>query len=34
LQDNATVQGSEYAEDIGVFAADAYGDAYEEKYQK
>lgn len=33
LQDNATVQGSEYAEDIGVFAADAYGDAYDTEYQ-
>lgn len=33
LQDNATVQGSEYAEDIGVFAADAYGDAYDIEYQ-
>lgn len=33
LQDNATVQGSEYAEDIGVFAADAYGDAYDAEYQ-
>lgn len=33
LQDNATVQGSEYAEDIGVFAADAYGDAYATEYQ-
>lgn len=34
LQDNATVQDSEYAEDIGVFAADAYGDAYDVEYQK
>ena len=33
LQDNATVQGSEYAEDIGVFAADAYDDAYDAEYQ-